>query len=244
MGGEGGVGLKLIGLVGGVTWLSTLDYYRTLNELVAARLGGLHSGKIALFSLDFAEVAEAQERGRWDTVGDLVAGAARALREAGAELLLLAANTLHLVAGRAVAASGLPLLHVVDPTGREAVRRGYRSVGLLGTRFTLEKPFYRERLEREFGLTVLVPEEEDKRELHRVIFEELVRERLLETSRRAVVNIIDRLGAKGAEAVLLACTELPHLVGQAETPVPLLDPLALHCREAVDFALASGPGPR
>jgi len=235
--------LKVIGLVGGVTWLSTLDYYRTLNELVTARLGGVHSGKIALLSLDFAEVAKAQERGQWDVVGDLVAGAATALAKAGAELLLLAANTLHLVADRAAAASGLPLLHVVDPTGREAVRRGYRRVGLLGTRFTMERPFYRERLEREFGLTVLVPEAGGREELHRVIFEELVHERLLDTSRRAVADTVSALSEKGADAVLLACTELPHLLTQADTAVPLLDPLTLHCREAVDLALGPSAGP-
>ena len=231
--------MKTIGLIGGVTWVSTVHYYRRLNELVADSLGGLHSARVIVFSLDFAPVAEAQHRGDWNEIGDRLTAAARSLAAAGAEILLIGANTLHIVYDRIVAATGLTFVHIVDAVGCEAAERGLRRVGLLGTRFTMEEPFYRERLERGFGLEVLTPDRADRDEVHRIIYEELAHDRVLASSRAAVSAVIGRLADRGAEAVILGCTELPLLFpGVAEDRgLPLLDPLELHCRQAVRQAL-------
>ncbi|HCJ10819.1 MAG TPA: aspartate racemase [Clostridiales bacterium] len=237
--------MKVIGLIGGVTWVSTVDYYRHINRLVAERLGGLHSARLALWSLDFAEMAEAQHAGDWGKVGDLIIAGARALDAAGAEVFVICANTLHLVYDRVVGETGLPFVHIVDAVGRAALEQEFGTVGLLGTRFTMEHPFYRERLEKEFGLRVLVPDRGDRAEVHRIIYEELSQEKVLPSSRAAVRRIIEALAACGARAVILGCTELPHLFsgGPGSEPVPLLDPLILHCREAVRLALgADGSG--
>jgi len=237
--------MKTIGLIGGVTWVSTQDYYRHINRLVAEKLGGLHSAPVILWSIDFAPMSEAQHAGDWDRVTEILVESAEALERAGAELFLICANTLHLVYDRVVEETGFPFVHIVDAVGREAGRRGLGRVGLLGTRFTMEHPFYRERLEGEFGLEVLVPGEPDREEIHRIIYEELGRDRVLEASRRKADDIIRALADRGAEGIILGCTELPHLFpggpGRADgdqAPVlPLLDPLVLHCREAVRLAL-------
>ncbi len=237
--------MKLIGLIGGATWVSTLDYYRVCNQLVAERLGGLHSARLVIHSLDFEEMAEAQHHEDWTKVGDILIGAARSLEAAGAELFLIGANTLHIVYDRVVSETGLPFVHIVDAVGREAVACEFQRVGLLGTRFTMEESFYRERLEAEFGLEVLTPAETERQEIHRIIYEELSHASVTERSRGAVISVVRHLAARGAQAVILGCTELPllfrvrggGLLPASQAGLPLLDALVLHCLEAVRAAL-------
>lgn len=229
--------MKTLGLIGGMSWESTQAYYRLANEAVREALGGLHSAKLVLYSVDFAEVEAMQREDRWDDAARLLADAGRSLRAAGAEALVLCTNTMHLVADAIEAASGLPLLHIADPTGAAARAAGLSRVALLGTRFTMSRDFYRRRLEQRFGLEVLVPGEEDQALVHRVIYDELCLGRIESASRDAYLGVIDRLAARGAQGVVLGCTEIGLLVGPGDTALPLFDTTALHVRGAVDWAL-------
>ena len=229
---------RLIGLIGGMSWSSSAEYYRLINQWIAERLGGLHSGRVVLYSVDFAEVAQAQHKGQWEDVAALLAEAGRSLKRAGADFLVLCTNTMHKVADEIAAGSGLPLLHIADVTGAAIQRSGLRTVGLLGTRFTMEEAFYRGRLEERFGVEVLIPAEKDREVVHRVIYEELCRDRIEEVSRRAYVEIIGRLVERGAEGIVLGCTEIPLLIRPADVDVPLFDTTRLHAEAAVDLALA------
>ncbi len=195
--------MKTIGLLGGMSWESTLPYYRHINEAVRERLGGLHSARLVLYSLDFHEIEALQRQGDWAAAGTLLADAARRLESAGADFLLLCTNTMHKVADAIEAASALPLLHIADPTAAAIQAAGLQRVGLLGTRFTMEQPFYRQRLEDRHGIQVLVPDEPDRAEVHRVIDEELCRGVVSEASRQAYRQVITRLVARGAQAVIL-----------------------------------------
>ena len=230
--------MKTIGLIGGMSWESTLPYYRIVNETVRARLGGLHSAKLVLYSVDFDAIERLQRDGRWDEAGASLADAARALAAAGAEFLVLCTNTMHRVAAAIEAASGLPLLHVAEPTAAAIHADGHRRVGLLGTRFTMEEPFYRERLEARHGLEVVVPAAAERAIVHRVIYEELCRGEVLETSRAELRRILAALVDRGARGVILGCTELSLLVGAGDADVPLYDTTALHARAAAERALA------
>ncbi len=230
--------MKTIGLLGGVTWESTLEYYRRLNLLAQERLGGLHSARCLLYSFDFQELANLQNAGRWEELGDLLAGWARRLEQAGAGLLLICANTLHKVAARVRRGLGIPLVHVVEETARAALDRGLARVGLLGTRITMEDGFYAEGLEAR-GLKALLPSAPQRAELERIIFEELALGRLESASRQACLRIAGELVERGAQAVILGCTELPLLLKDSPAPAPWLDTLELHARAA--FELAAGP---
>lgn len=238
--------MRLIGVIGGVTWVSTQDYYRNLNRLVAERLGGLHSARVVIYSIDFHELAEAQHRDDWDRVADITTDAGLALKAAGADLFLIGCNTVHLVHDQVAERVGLPSPHIVDAVGREAQRAGHRRLGLIGTRFTMEGPLYRERLARDFGLEVVIPDAPDREEIHRIIYQELSHEQVLESACRTGHAVAERLAARGAECLILGCTELPLLFrparGKRQSPkrrtLPLVDPLELHCREAVELALA------
>ena len=229
--------MKTIGLLGGMSWESTLPYYRQINEAVRERLGGLHSARLVLFSVDFAQVERLQRSGDWDAAGVLLAEAARALQRAGADFLVLCTNTMHKVAEAIEAAVDIPLLHIADPTAAAIRSAGLRRVGLLGTRFTMEQPFYRERLERRHGIEVLVPVEADRAIVHRVIYEELCLGSVHEASRQAYRQVIARLVERGAEAVILGCTEIGLLLGPHDASVPLFDTTALHARAAAEHAL-------
>lgn len=229
--------MKLLGLLGGMSWTSTISYYRRLNQLVTERLGGLHSARLLLYSLDFETVERLQHAGRWDEAGELLADGARRLVAGGAEGVLLCTNTMHKVAEPIEAAVDVPLLHIADATGETIRTDGYRRVGLLGTRFTMEEPFYRERLAERFGLEVLVPGEADRELVHRVIFEELCAERIESRSRRAYQRIIADLAEQGAEAVILGCTEIALLINEDDVALPVFDTTELHVRSAIDFAL-------
>ncbi|MFF2045897.1 aspartate/glutamate racemase family protein [Kitasatospora sp. NPDC058170] len=234
--------MKTLGLIGGMSWESTAEYYRTLNRLTRERLGGLHSARLVLYSVDFATVERLQSEGRWDEAGAVLADAARSLEAAGAELLLLCTNTMHKVADRIESAVSVPLLHLADATADAVRAAGLRRVGLLGTAFTMEQDFYRGRLAAN-GLTVLVPDPDGRALVHRVIYDELCRGVVREESREAYRRVIGQLVADGAEGVILGCTEIELLVGDGDSPVPLFPTARLHAEAAVTAALADGPRP-
>jgi aspartate racemase len=230
--------VRTIGIAGGFTWLSTAEYYRIINQEVAARLGGRHSAKLVLCSVDFEEHHQLQERDGWAAVTEEITGVARRLAAAGADFLVLAANTLHRVAEPVEAAVGLPVLHVADATAAAIRARGLRTVGLLGTRFTVTGDFWVGRMERRHGIRVLVPEPAGIREVDRIIYDELAAGRVEPRSRQACLLEIERLTAAGAEAVVLGCTELQLLVRPEDTPALLFDTLELHARAAAARSLA------
>ncbi len=229
--------MRLLGVLGGMSWTSTEAYYRGLNEGVAARLGGLHSARLVLHSVDFAPVAQAQHAGDWHLTAGLLGDAAAGLAAAGAGALLLATNTMHAVAGAVEEAAGIPLLHIADPTAAALLVAGHRRVGLLATRFTMEEDFYVERL-RGHGLDVVVPGAADRAMVHRVIYDELVVDVVREESRDAYREVVGRLGAAGAEAVILGCTEIGLLLHDGDTDLPLVDTTVLHVAAGVDWLCA------
>ena len=230
--------MRTIGLLGGMSWESTAEYYRLANELVRDRLGGLHSAKILMHSVDFAEIEAMQVEGRWDDAGALLAAAAERLQGAGADLIVLCTNTMHNVAPSIEAAVAIPLLHIADPTAAEIKRAGHSIVGLLGTRFTMEQAFYRDRLSERHGLQVVVPGPEDREALHRIIYQELCLGVVTAESRSVYGGIIAKLAAQGAQAIILGCTEISLLVTQQDSAVPLFDTTAIHARAAALEALA------
>ena len=229
--------MKIIGLIGGMSWESTVHYYRQINETVKHRLGGLHSAKIVLYSVDFHDIERLQQAGDWEAAGAMLAEAARSLEAAGSDFLVLCTNTMHNVAPSIEAAVTIPLLHIADPTAGEIKRAGHSSVGLLGTRFTMEQPFYRDRLSERHELQVIVPTAEDRNTVHRIIYEELCFGVFLPESRSEYRRIMERLAAQGAEAIILGCTEISLLVSQKDSPVPLFDTTAIHARAAAEEAL-------
>lgn len=221
-----------------MSWESTVPYYRQINEAIKSRLGGLHSAKIILYSVDFHEIERLQRAGDWEAAADCLAKAARSLEVAGADFLVLCTNTMHKVAAHIETAVGIPLLHIADPTAGEIQRAGYSAVGLLGTRFTMEEAFYRDRLRERHGLRVVVPGLHDRGTIHRIIYEELCLGVVTEASRSEVRKIFAGLAAEGAEAIILGCTEIGLLVGPQDSPLPLFDTAAIHARAAAEFALA------
>jgi aspartate racemase len=230
--------MKTIGLIGGMSWESTVPYYRLINEAMKERLGGLHSARIVLYSVDFHEIEQLQRSGDWATAGQALADAARRLQAAGADVLLICANTMHKVAEAVEQAVDIPLLHVVDSTARTIRAAGVRNVGLLGTRFTMEQAFYTDRL-REHGLQVIVPNQRDRDFVHRSIYEELCLGQFLDASREAYRRVIGELAQQGAEAVILGCTEIALLVKPEHAALPLFDTTRIHALAAVDYALGS-----
>jgi aspartate racemase len=226
--------MRLLGVLGGMSWTSTEAYYRGLNEGVAARLGGLHSARLVLHSVDFDPVARAQHAGDWDATAGILGEAAAGLAAAGAEALILATNTMHRVAGALEETAGIPLLHIADPTATALLAAGHRRVGLLATRFTMEEGFYVDRL-RDRGLDVVVPEAEDRTLVHHIIYDELVVDVVRAQSRAAYREVVARLAAAGAEAVVLGCTEIGLLLRDGDTDVPLFDTTALHVSAGVDW---------
>ncbi|MFF1871575.1 aspartate/glutamate racemase family protein [Streptomyces sp. CB03911] len=229
--------MKTIGLLGGMSWESTAEYYRLLNVLTRERLGGLHSAKCVLHSVDFAEIEALQSAGQWERAGEVLAEAARSLEAAGADLLLICTNTMHKVAGQVAAAVSVPLLHLADTTAAAVLAAGLGKVGLLGTAFTMEQDFYRDRL-ASHGLEVLVPDATGRAEVHRVIYQELCLGIVREESRDAYRAVIADLVAAGAEGIVLGCTEIELLIGPEHSPVPVFATTSLHARAAVDAALA------
>ena len=232
--------MKVMGLIGGMSWNSTLEYYRAINELFAQRLGGLHSGRLILYSLDFDEIERAQREARWEDAARILVGASRALKRAGADFLVVCTNTMHKVADVVAEKGGLPLLHIADATGNAIREGGLHRIGLLGTRFVMEEAFYKERLRERFGIEVLVPDEDDMAAIDRIIYDELCRGMTKASSRRACADVIARLVVRGAEGVVLGCTELPLLVRSDDVAVPVFNTTRLHAEAAVNLALAEG----
>ncbi|QXB00416.1 aspartate/glutamate racemase family protein [Aeromonas sp. FDAARGOS 1416] len=231
--------MKCIGLLGGMSWESTVSYYQALNRGVRTQLGGLHSARVLLNSVDFAGIERLQHAGDWPATARLLAAEARKLQDGGADFLLIGTNTMHKVAPEIEAAIDIPLLHIADATAAKLQADGITRVGLLGTRFTMEQDFYKGRLQARFGLTVLVPDEAGRERVHRIIYDELCLGEIRESSRAEYLAIIEGLAAAGAEAVILGCTEIALLVGDARAAVPLYDTTAIHAEAAVALALAS-----
>lgn len=229
--------MKMIGLIGGMSWESSAEYYRLLNQGARARFGPTASAPCLLWSFDFAAIERLQHRGDWPALGELLGDAAARLEQAGAELLLLCTNTMHRVAGAVERRVGVPLLHIADPTAAAIIARGFTRVGLLGTAFTMEQDFYVGRLRDRHGIDVLVPGAEDRATVHRIIYDELVAGIIRPESRAAFRAVIARLVSEGAQGVILGCTEIMLLVGAADSPVPLFDTTTLHAEAAILAAL-------
>lgn len=230
--------MKTIGLLGGMSWESTQGYYALINQGVKAELGGLHSAKIAMVSVDFAEIEELQRQDDWQGAGELIASAATSVEAAGADGLLICTNTMHKVADMVQAAISIPLLHIADSTGEALIQANIQNVGLLGTAFTMEQDFYKGRLTQDFGLNLFTPGDKDRAEVHRIIYEELCLGNIQTSSRKTYLDVIDRMTAQGAEAIILGCTEIGLLLQQTDTDTPLFDTTAIHARKAVQFSLS------
>lgn len=229
--------MKTIGLIGGMSWESTVTYYQVINRVVAERLGGLHSARIVLYSVDFDEIERCQSSGAWDRSAQILAEAARALERAGADMVLICTNTMHKVAGEVASAVSIPLLHIADMTADELERENIKTVGLLGTRYTMEQDFYTGVLEKR-GITVLTPDEKDRSLVNHVIFDELCRGEIRDESRAEFLRIIHELAENGAQGVILGCTEIGLLVCSGDTDVPLFDTTFIHAHGAAQKALA------
>ena len=229
--------MKTIGLLGGMSWESTAGYYRAINEGVRTALGGLHSAKIVMYSVDFDPIEKLQQQGDWDGAASVLAGAALNIQAAGADFLLICTNTMHKVAPQIEQTIRIPLLHIADATAEVLRDSDVRKVGLIGTAFTMEQDFYKGRLQQNFGLEVLVPEARDRELVHRVIFQELCLGKIQPASKAHYLRIIDSLARDGAEAVILGCTEIGMLVNQHDTRTRLFDTTAIHAAKAVAYAL-------
>jgi aspartate racemase len=230
--------MKVIGLIGGMSWNSTLEYYRIVNESVARRLGGMHSARLVLCNLDFDEIQTAQREDRWDDILDIVVEAGNAIKRAGADFLVICTNAVHKVADDVERKVGLPLLHIADVTGDAVRERGLHRIGLLGTRFVMEGSFYRERLQCRFDIGVLVPAKADMDTIHRIIYDELCEGKINVSSRRVCADIVGKLVDKGADGIVLGCTELPLLIRPDDVCAPIFDTARLHAEAAVNLALA------
>ncbi len=230
--------MKTIGLLGGMSWESTAGYYRAINEGIKDTLGGLHSAKIALYSVDFEPIEKLQHSGDWHGTAEILSQAAQKVELAGADFLLICTNTMHKVAPQIAQAINIPLLHIADATAEVLVKKGIKTVGLLGTAFTMEQDFYKGRLKEHYGLNVLTPDDADRKIVHDVIYQELCLGKSTAASKAEYLRIIASLAASGAEAVILGCTEIGMLVAQTDTEIPLLDTTYIHAQKAIEWALS------
>jgi len=230
--------MKTIGLLGGMSWESTIPYYRLINEGVKQRLGGLHSASLLLHSVDFHEIEACQSSGDWEKAGEILADAALGLQGAGAEAILLCTNTMHKVAAQIEARCSLPFLHIADATGRAITAAGMNRVALLGTRYTMEQDFYRGRLTAQYGIESLIPDEADRARINQIIFEELCLGTFSEASRQYYLSVIQTLADRGAQGVIFGCTEIGLLIPADESPIPVFDTAAIHAADAVEFMLS------
>lgn len=229
--------MKTIGMIGGMSWESTLSYYKAINEGVKAALGGLNSAQICLYSVNFEPIEKLQHEGKWDETAQLLAQAAKSVEAGGADFVLICTNTMHKVAPEIEAQISIPILHIADATAKQLQQDGIERVGLLGTRFTMEQEFYKGRLQQQFGIDVLIPDAEQRQQVHRVIYEELCMGTIRPESRAQYVEIVEDLHRRGAQAVILGCTEIALLIQQHDTDVPLYDTTKIHAEQAVQLAL-------
>ena len=230
--------MKTIGLLGGMSWESSLEYYRIINETVKKRLGNLHSAQCLLYSVDFAEIEALQHAGAWDELTRQMIAGVQCLERGGADFTVICTNTMHRMAGEIEAATSIPLLHIADAAAAAIKASGLTKVGLLGTRFTMEGTFYRERLEQDHGLGVVIPSENDREKVHRIIYDELVRGEIRDNSRVVYQDVIAALQEQGAQGVILGCTEIPLLIKQTDVAIPVFDTTPIHAEAAVNLALA------
>ena len=229
--------MKTIGLIGGMSWESSIEYYRIINETAKEMLGGLHSAKSLMVTVDFAEIEKMQHEDRWDDAAKILVKCAQDLERGGADLIVLCTNTMHKLADQIIANTNIPFLHIADATAEKIAAVGIKKIGLLGTRFTMEHNFYKGRLSQNFGLEVLIPEESDRDIVHRVIYEELVQGKIVDSSREEYKRIMKWLISQGAEGIILGCTEIELLVKQADSPAPLFPTTSIHAVAAVEMAL-------
>jgi aspartate racemase len=230
--------MKVIGFIGGMSWESSAEYYRIVNQEVRARLGGVHSAKCLMWSMDFGEIERLQHDGDWSSLTGQMVAASQNLERGGADFIVICTNTMHRMADDVAAVVSIPLLHIADPTAEKIKAAGLSKVGLLGTAFTMEQDFYKGRLVSNFGLDVLIPEDADRKTVHEIIYTELVAGEVNEISRERYRQVIRRLVERGAQAIILGCTEIMLLISQDDSPVPLFDTTELHALAAVDMALA------
>lgn len=228
--------MKTIGIIGGMSWESSLTYYELLNKGVKAKLGGLHSCDCLMYSVDFSEIAKLQHEGNWAKLTEIMVDIAQRLENGGAEVLIIATNTMHLMAPEVEENIKIPLVHIADTTGLQIQKQELKKVGLLGTRFTMEKDFYKKRLLDNFGIEVLTPDNDDMDIVHRIIYNELVKGKITEASKLEYLKIIDKLVSQGAQGIILGCTEIPLLVKQEDCTIPLFDTTTIHAKSAVEFA--------
>lgn len=229
--------LKTIGLIGGMSWESSLEYYRLINETVARKLGGLHSAQCLMYSVDFQEIETLQHQNRWDKLTDIMVAAAARLKNGGADFVVICTNTMHKMANDIEARAGIKVLHIAEVTGRAIVQEGMKKIGLLGTKFTMEQDFYRQVLKEKFDMTVVIPDEAEREFIHHVIFNELCKGVIRPDSRAKFISIIHKLATNGAEGIVLGCTEIPLLIKQADVEIPVFDTTRLHTVAAVEYAL-------
>jgi len=229
--------MKTIGLIGGMSWESTAEYYRIINETVKEKLGGFHSARIVMYSVDFSEVEKMQDLGHWDDAARLLIEAARKIEKAGADFGLICANTMHKVFDEIQKSIAIPLLHIADVTAQEIQKLGLRKVGLLGTRYTMEQDFYKDRLQNKYHFKVIIPNQRERAAIHRILYSELCLGKIRKLSRDQFKRIIGRLVARGAEGVILGCTEIPLIVDKHDYRIPIFDTTELHARAAVEYAL-------
>ncbi|WP_404273663.1 aspartate/glutamate racemase family protein [Yersinia similis] len=229
--------MKILGLIGGMSWESTIPYYRMINQQVKAQLGGLHSAKIILYSVDFHEIEQLQAKGDWQTAAQLLSDAAISLKHAGAEVIVVCTNTMHKVADDIEVACGLPLLHIADATAVQIKQQGIDKIGLLGTRYTMEQDFYRGRLTEKHSIEVITPDDTDRETVNRIIYEELCLGIISETSRNAYRRVMKKLEARGVQGIIFGCTEITLLVNAQDASVPVFDTTAIHASAAADYAL-------
>lgn len=229
--------MKVIGLIGGMSWESSASYYRFINEIVRDTLGGLHSARSLMYTVDFAEIEQLQHAGKWKEATHILIDAAQRLERGGADFVVLCTNTMHKLADDIQAHIAIPLLHIADATAEKIVAQGIRCVGLLGTRFTMEEDFYKVRLIERYGLEVLIPDEGDREIVHRVIYDELCLGNIISDSKAAYIAIMERLVAQGAQAIISGCTEIGLLVSEQDSPVPFFDTTKIHAIAAVEASL-------
>ncbi|MVF14917.1 aspartate/glutamate racemase family protein [Ketobacter sp. MCCC 1A13808] len=229
--------MKTIGILGGMSWESSADYYRLLNEGIKTRLGGLHSAKLILYSVDFAPIAQMQKEQNWDEISVILVEAAEEVQSAGADFLIIASNTIHKVAPQIQANISIPLLHIADATAHKLIQSEVKTVGLLGTSFTMEQEFYSQKLQQEYGLNVLIPTNTERDRVNSIIFDELCLGKQTEESKKFFLSVIDNLENEGAKAIILGCTEIGGLIKQSDTPVALFDTTDIHAAAAIEMAI-------
>ena len=229
--------MKMIGLIGGMSWESSAEYYRIMNQTVQERLAGLHSAQCILYSFDFQEIEQLQHQGEWEELTELMIRAAQRLKGAGAELLIICTNTMHKMAEEVQRSVAIPLVHIADATAKAVIEKGLDKVALLGTRFTMEEDFYKKRLEEKYKLKVIIPSESDREVIDHVIYNELCRGIMQPASKEKFKAIIRALASNGAEGVILGCTEIPLLISQQDAEIPLFDTTKIHAQAAVEMAL-------